>query len=170
MADPSASIETMEHRLMRSWIAGDFRALKALTSRKFRLVAGTSPCVMLDAKSWLEAAAERFRCTSYRFGDLYIHDLGLVVVFATQMEAETSIDGHPWSGKFWITDVWHKGKLRRSWRIAERLISRVESDAAVPAAFQSLQLWGRGRSVKPTASSDSTGERIADQDRVLSLR
>ncbi len=134
-------IETMEHRWMRAWVNGDQRELKALTSRKFRMVMGSKPCVILDSKSWLDAATTRYLCTSYRFGDIYARDLGGVAVFATQMDYKATMDGHDWSGQVWITDLWSKSKIRRKWRMIERVISRPEQNADVPAAIRSLQLW-----------------------------
>ncbi len=74
MADLHPIIETMERRWMRAWMSGDARALKALTSGNFRMVMGSKPSVILDAKSWVEAATTRYRCTSYRFGDIYVRD------------------------------------------------------------------------------------------------
>ena len=38
MADLLSVLEMMENRWMRAWVARDSRTLKALTSRKFRLV------------------------------------------------------------------------------------------------------------------------------------
>ena len=49
---------------------------KALTARNFRMVVGSKPSVLLDAKSWIEAATTRFSCTAYRYGDIYVRDLG----------------------------------------------------------------------------------------------
>ena len=72
MADLSPVIETMEHRWMRAWVSGDTAALKALTSRNFRMVMGSKPSAILDYKSWIEAAPKRFQCRSYRFGDIYV--------------------------------------------------------------------------------------------------
>lgn len=126
---------------MRAWIGRDSRTLKAMTSGKFRMVIGSKPCVILDGRSWLEAANGRFRCTSYRFHDLYVHDLGAIAVFATQMDVEASIDDHDWSGPVWITDVWRKSPVRRKWRIVERMISRLEGGKEIPAAMKALQLW-----------------------------
>ncbi|MFL6778678.1 MAG: hypothetical protein ACJ8E8_06520, partial [Sphingomicrobium sp.] len=71
MADISLLIETLENRWMRAWVGGDLRTLKSLTARNFRLVVGSKPSVLLDAKSWLEAANSSFVCHSYRFGDVY---------------------------------------------------------------------------------------------------
>ena len=143
MADISPIIETLENRWMRAWSSGDSRTLKALTSRKFRMVVGTKPSVLLDAKSWLDAANSSFLCHSFRFGDIYARDLGPVSVFATQLDLKSSIDGHDWSGRMWVTDIWRKGSIRRSWRMVERVISRPEDDKQLVAAIKALQLWQR---------------------------
>ena len=141
MADLPPIIETMEHRWMRAWVAGDTGALKALTSRNFRMVMGSKPCAILDYKSWIEAAPKRFECQSYRFGDIYVRDLGSLVIFATQLEMKASMDGHDWSGRYWVTDLWRKSRVRRKWSMVERVLSRPEDNKDVPAAIRSLQLW-----------------------------
>jgi hypothetical protein len=141
MADLAPAIETVEHRWMRAWVAGDVRTLKALTSRNFRLVMGSKPSAILDWNSWMEAAGSRFLCKSYRFGDIYVRDLGSIAIFATQLEMKATMDSHDWSGRFWVTDLWRKGKIRRQWRLVERVLSRPEDNADVPAAIRSLQLW-----------------------------
>ncbi|MDP9422886.1 MAG: nuclear transport factor 2 family protein [Pseudomonadota bacterium] len=143
MTDILPVIETLENRWMRAWVSGDARTLKQLTARNFRLVMGSKPCAILDAKSWLEAATTSFLCEAYRFGDVYARDLGPVTVFATQLELKASIDGHDWSGRMWVTDIWKKSGVRRSWRMVERVFSRPEEDKQVPAAIRSLQLWQR---------------------------
>lgn len=143
MADILTLIETLENRWMRAWIGGDAKTLKSLTSRNFRLVVGSKPSVLLDYKSWIDAAEERFPCRAYRFGEIYARNLGSVAIFATQLEIEASIDGHDWSGRMWVTDLWKKGGVRRSWRMVERVFSRPEEDKQVPAAVRSLQLWQR---------------------------
>ena len=143
MTDILPLIETLENRWMRAWIGADVRALKGLTSRNFRLVISSKPSVLLDAKSWLDAAASRFPCRSYRFGEIYARDVGGVVIFATQLELEASIDGHEWSGRMWVTDLWKKTGVRRSWRMVERVFSRPEEDQQIPAVIRSLQLWRR---------------------------
>src|SRR5262245_26612510 len=117
MADILPLIETLENRWMRAWIGGDVKTLKSLSSRNFRLVIGSKPSVLLDHKSWIDAAAGRFPCRAYRFGEIYARNIGSVAIFATQLELEASIDGHDWSGKVWVTDLWKKGGVRRSWRM-----------------------------------------------------
>ena len=58
MADLPPVIETLEHRWMRAWVGRDVKTLKALTSRRFRLVVGSKPSVMLDQKSFLDAVPD----------------------------------------------------------------------------------------------------------------
>ena len=141
MVDIHPVIETMEHRWMRAWVTRDIRGLKALTSRNFRMVIGSRPAVILDAKSWLDAAGKRYCCTSYRFGDVYAREIGGAAVFATQLELNATMDGEDWSGHFWITDIWRKGRVRRKWRMIERIVSQLDVREQVPAAVRSLQLW-----------------------------
>jgi hypothetical protein len=141
MADLLPFIETLEHRWMRAWVGRDQRALKSLTSRHFRMVIGSKPAAILDAKSWLEAATSRYLCRSYRFGDIYARGLGPVAVFASQLELEASMDGKDWSGQLWVTDIWRKSRIRRRWRLSERILSRPESNADAAGAIRSLQLW-----------------------------
>lgn len=141
MADLVSQIEALEHQFMRAWSGADMKVLKALTSRKFRLVIGSRPSVLLDAKSFLDAAGTRFRCSGYRFGDVYARDLDGTVVFATQLELKASVEREDWSGDWWMTDVWRKSGISRKWRLADRHLSRVETDLKFPAALKALQLW-----------------------------
>ena len=141
MADLLPILETLEHRWMRAWVARDVRALKGLTSRKFRMVFASKPCVILDGPSWLQAAAERYQCSSYRFGDIYAHDLGPAAVFATRIDLKATMDGKDWSGQVWVTDLWRKTGVRRNWRMLQRVVSRPDDNAQVPAAVRTLQLW-----------------------------
>jgi hypothetical protein len=143
MADLPPIIETMERSWMRAWVSGDARALKALTARNFRMVIGSKPSVILDHKSWVEAATTRYLCSSYQFGNIYVRDVGGMTIFASQLDVEASLDGHDWSGSYWVTDLWRKSKVRRNWRMVERVISRPEPNADAPAAIRSLQLWRR---------------------------
>ncbi|MCW3798754.1 nuclear transport factor 2 family protein [Sphingomonas sp. BN140010] len=141
MTSLAAQIETLEHSFMRAWMEGDGKALKRLTSRNFRLVIGARPSVLLDSRSWLDGATSRFRCSAYRFGTIYSRDLDGTAVFATQLELEARLDGQDWSGTWWVTDIWRKGRLRRSWRLADRHLSRIEPDSRFPVAIKALQLW-----------------------------
>ena len=126
---------------MRAWITGDEKTLKALTSRNFRMVIGSKPAMILDSKSWIAAAGSRYRCKSYRFGDIYAREVGGVAVFASQLEMDATIDREDWSGQMWVTDLWRKTRVRRRWKLVERILSRPDERAEVPAAVRSLQLW-----------------------------
>jgi hypothetical protein len=143
MANLHPLIETMERSYMRAWITSDAKALKALTARNFRMVIAAKPSVILDHKSWVDAAATRYLCSSYRFGDIYVRDLGAMTIFATRLEIEATMDGENWSGEYWITDLWRKSRLRRNWRMVERVVSRPDENPDAAAAIRSLQLWRR---------------------------
>ncbi|WP_118857799.1 nuclear transport factor 2 family protein [Sphingomonas mesophila] len=141
MANLMPIIETLEARWMRAWASGDMKTLKALTARNFRLVMGSRPAAILDSPSWLEAARDRFLCDSYRFGDIYVRDVGSVAVFATQLTLRATMDGADWSGDYWVTDIWRKGRVRRQWRMVERILSRPDPDRKFATGIKSLQLW-----------------------------
>jgi hypothetical protein len=141
MADLTPVIETMEHRFMRAWINQDLKAMKAVTGRDFVLLVGSKPPAMLDYRSWMEAADKRWSCSSYRFGTIYVRDHGSMALFAAEAEVKARMDGRDWSGTVWITDLWRKSKVRRRWRIVERVISAPDEKPDVAAAIKSLQLW-----------------------------
>ena len=141
MSDLTAVIETMEHRWMRAWVQRDIKALKAITAKDFILLTASKPPAILDRPSWLEAAAKRWDCDSYRFGDIYVRDLGSTAVFAAPLELTAMLDGRDWAGPVFVTDLWRKGRVRRRWKLAQRVISKVDCDPAVPKAIRALQLW-----------------------------
>lgn len=141
MADLTPEIETMENRYMRAWAQRDLPALKSLTGGNFQLLIGSKPAVMLDRPSWIEAATKRLLCSGYRFGDIYVRSLGGLAIFASQVEMQATLDGKDWSGQFWVTDLWRKGRIRRRWRMVERVLSRIDEDAQVPKAIRPMQLW-----------------------------
>jgi ketosteroid isomerase-like protein len=141
MSDLTPVIETMENRWMRAWVQRDVKAMKALTARDFILLTASKPPAILDRPSWLEAAAKRYLCSSYRFGDIYVRDLGGVALFAAKLELKAEMDGHDWSGLLWVTDVWRKGRVRRGWKLVQRVVSQTDDDPNLRAAIKSLQLW-----------------------------
>ena len=141
MADLTPVIETMEHRWMRAWVGRDMKVLKALTAKDFILLTGSKPPAILDRPSWLEAAAKRWDCSSYRFGDIYVRDVGGVALFSAPVELKATLDGRDWSGHFWVCDLWRKGRVRRSWKLAQRIVTRADDNAELPKAIRALQLW-----------------------------
>lgn len=141
MADLTPIIETMENRFMRAWVQRDAKALKAHTGRSFILLTGSKPAAILDKRSWVDAATTRWTCTGYRFAEIYVREVGGLALFATQAELKTRMDGQDWSGTYWLTDLWKKGRIRRRWTMVHRTLSRVDDNAHVAAAIRSLQLW-----------------------------
>ena len=141
MADLTPVIETMEHRWMRAWVGRDIKALKAITAKDFILLTGSKPPAILDRPSWLEAAAKRWDCSSYRFGDIYVREVGGLAVFAAPLELKATMDGRDCSGNVWVTDLWRKGRVRRGWKLAQRIVAKADDNAELPKAIRALQLW-----------------------------
>lgn len=141
MADLTATIETMEHSWMRAWVNRDAKALRALTAKDFILLAGSKPPTILDRPSWIEAVAERWDCSSYRFGDIYVRSVGTSAVFAAPLELKATMNGRDWSGPVFVTDLWRKGRVRRSWKLVQRVISRPDDRPELAKSIRSLQLW-----------------------------
>ena len=141
MVDLTPVIETMEHRWMRAWVNGDIRALKGATASDFVLLTASKPPAILDRLSWLEATAKRWHCSSYRFGDILVRGGGKTALFSAAVEIKASMDGRDWSGSFWITDLWRRGRVRRGWKLVQRTISRPDDNPDLPKAIRSLQLW-----------------------------
>lgn len=137
----AARIETLEHQWMRSWMQRDRNAMKALASRDFIFLLGSTKPAILDRASWLEAATTRFRCVSYRFGEIYVRRHGSTAIFAAPLTLEASLGGEDWSGEAWVTDLWDRSAVRRKWRLIERTISRPDGDKSAPPAIRSMQLW-----------------------------
>jgi ketosteroid isomerase-like protein len=141
MPDLSHVIETMENRWMRAWVNRDIKTLKSLTARDFIFLAGSSPPAILDRPSWLDAVAKRYRCTSYRFETIYVRNWGSTALFASPLELSATMDGEDWSKKVWVIDLWRKGRVRRGWKLVQRVMSRIDEDPQLRAAIKSLQLW-----------------------------
>ena len=141
MTDLAPVIETMEHRWMRAWANGDRRELKALTARDFILLTASDPPAILDRLSWLEAADKSYRCSAYRFGPVSVLGFGSVALFAAPLELHATMDRDNWSGSFFVTDIWRKGRLRRGWKLVHRVLSRPDEDPQLPKTIRALQLW-----------------------------
>src|SRR6476469_1505570 len=102
----AARIETLEHQWMRSWMQRDRNAMKALAARDFIFLLGSARPAILDRASWLEAGTTRFRCTAYRFGEIYVRRHGSTAVFAAPLTIEARMGSDEWSGEAWLTDLW----------------------------------------------------------------
>lgn len=141
MANGDGRIEALEHQLMRAWVTGDRKALRSSLARRFRLVVGAPSPVLLDRKSLLDAAADRWRVTAFRFGTIYARQVDGVGIFAAELELEGSIDGQDVSGRWWVTDIWRKSALARRWQLLDRQLARLETGHTFPQAVRALQLW-----------------------------
>ena len=142
MADLTPLVETLENRWMRAWVGRDAKTLRALTAKDFILLTASKPPAILDRPSWLEAAAKRHLASSYRFGDIYVREVGGLAAFSAVLELKATLDGKDASGGFWVTDLWRKGRLRRSsWKLVQRIVSKTDADPGVAKAIRSLQLW-----------------------------
>jgi hypothetical protein len=112
-----------------------------MTTRDFILLTASKPPMILDRRSWLEAAGERWDCESYRFGDIYVRSLGSTAIFAAPLELKATMDGRDWSGIIWLTDLWRRTMTRKGWKMTQRILSRIDDDREMPKAIKSLQLW-----------------------------
>ena len=141
MDEFASKIEALEHQWMRAWMQRDRSAMKATTSRDFILLLGSTNPAILDRVSWLDAATTRFRCSSYRFGNVYVRRHGAIAVFAAPVTLEAKLDDLDFSGEAWITDLWRRSPIKRKWRLVERVLARPDAVEQLPAAIRSLQLW-----------------------------
>lgn len=137
----ASKIEALEHHWMRAWMQRDRAAMKAVTARDFIFMLGSTKAAILDRASWLDAATTRFRCTAYRFGNVYVRRHGPVAIFSAPMTLEASLDDIDFSGEVWTTDLWQRSSIKRKWRLVERTIARPDLNETLPAAVRSLQLW-----------------------------
>jgi hypothetical protein len=126
---------------MRAWVNRDLKTLKALTAGNFILLTGSKPPAILDRRSWLEAAGDRYDCSSYRFADIYVREFGAFALFNARLELKATLDGKDRSGTFWLSDVWRKGRVRRSWKLVQRTLSAPDDTPDLAKAIRALQLW-----------------------------
>lgn len=142
MSENSGRIEAFEHQLLRAWASGDRKRLKAMLSRRFRLVVGAASPVLLDRKSLIDAAGERWTISSSRIGSaVYSREVDGVGIFATEVELQGRIDGTDVSGRWWMSDLWRKSTITRRWQLLDRQLARPDSDTSFSAAVRTLQLW-----------------------------
>ena len=64
-----------------------------------------------------------------------------VAMFAASLELKATLDGRDLSGNVFVTDLWRKGKVRRGWKLSQRVVSRIDEERELPKAIKSLQLW-----------------------------
>ena len=126
---------------MRGWIARERNELKALASRDLVVMFGTEKPVILDRASWLDATESRMRCSSYRFGPVYVRRHGKAAVFTAPVELDLTIDREPMLGKAFVTSLWQRTAVRRRWVSVERVFAGIADSAELHGAVRSMQLW-----------------------------
>ena len=141
MADLTPVIETMENRWMRAWVQRDVKTLKSMTSKDFILLTASRPAMILDRPSWLEAVAKRYDCLSFAFGDIYVREWGSTALFTAPLELKATIDDEKWSGPLLVTDLWRRGRVRRGWKLVQRVVSKTDDDPRLAKTIRALQLW-----------------------------
>ncbi len=141
MNDFASMIEALEHRWMRAWIHRDDADMKKLASRDLIVLFGAEPSSILDRPSWLDAATRRLRCSSYRFGPVYVRRHGRAAIFAASLECEVHFEGEPLMSRAFFTNVWLRSRISRRWHAVERVITAPRTEAGLPGAIKSLQHW-----------------------------
>jgi len=141
MSTIAALIEAREHMLMRAWTRGEPRELRSMLARDFMMIIAVGRPQLLDRPSFIEACEDRFSCTGYRFREVFVHKHGKSVWFTARVDLEMRVGGHEWSGEFWLTDLWQKAGIKRSWKLVERSISGIDRTAEISHAIRKLQLW-----------------------------
>ncbi|XUU60081.1 nuclear transport factor 2 family protein [Erythrobacter sp. HA6-11] len=137
----AADIESLEHLFARAWMKRDRNAMKAIASSEFVFLLGGKDSAVLDRPSWLDATASRLRCDHYQFHDIYVRQHKRCAIFAARMSFEGRIGRSEWKGELWLTDLWKRGRVRRKWKLTERIVTRAESDVQLGAEVTALQLW-----------------------------
>jgi hypothetical protein len=57
------------------------------------------------------------------------------------LELKATMDGRDWSSSVFVTDLWRKGRVRRAWKMVQRIVSKADDRPDVSKTIRSLQLW-----------------------------
>ena len=141
MADITVELKVREDLLMQAWMRGDKASVKQYVERDFTMIVGAEKPQLLDRPSFLDACTSTFRLQGFRFGEAYASRHKRLAWFTGAVELEMRLAGKPWTGTFWLTDLWRKSTFGRNWKIAERSLSQAEPEEWVSHAIHRLQLW-----------------------------
>ncbi|WFL76883.1 nuclear transport factor 2 family protein [Altererythrobacter arenosus] len=141
MSNIAAEIETLEHRFMRAWMRREAGEIRKLAARDFMLIVASEPAQLLDRPSFVEAMAGPLSCTGFRFHEVCVRKHGRAAWFTARAELELRIDRRDWTGNFWVSDLWLKGRVKRGWKMVERSLARTDGDEQLPGSLRQLQLW-----------------------------
>ena len=126
---------------MRAWMRRDLGEIRSIAARDFMMIVAADPAQLLDRPSFTEAISGPYTCTGFRFHEVCVRKHGRFAWFSAAADLEMRVGGRDFSGKFWISDLWRKGRVKRGWRLIERSLSRTDGDEQVSGAIRQLQLW-----------------------------
>ena len=87
----------------------------------------------LPGEDWLDSVmAKDYTLKSFVVRQMSAIDLGNAVVVKYNRLQEASLKGQADSGEFFVVDVWKKSG--DSWKLANRYVSKVNSQASIPKA------------------------------------
>ncbi|MEE4539636.1 MAG: hypothetical protein V2J51_14235 [Erythrobacter sp.] len=141
MSDICAEMEVLENRLMRGWMGRNVREIKALVATDCLFMFGTRPPTLLDRPSFVAAIDRGFVCEAFRFGAVTARQHRHAAWFTGDIELEMRLSRREWRGRFLLTDLWTKSRLKRRWKLAERSLAPLDGDEDLSAAIHALQLW-----------------------------
>ena len=127
---------------MQAWVEQDHATLDAMLAPDFALIVSAIPTHPVDRTSWL-ATCPRYLCSSFRYCDVQVRDLGPVAVMSAIAEQTAVLDGIDRSGAFFLTDVWRRSDDALSangrWQVCARYSSHPEPAGASSAALRSSE-------------------------------
>ena len=126
---------------MRAWMRREVSDIRKLAARDLMIIVATKPPQLLDRPSLAEAVAGPFTCSGFRFHEVCVRRHGKVAWFTAKADLELRIGGRDLLDRFWICDLWKRGTVRRSWKLVERSLSRMDDDEQLSASIRQLQLW-----------------------------
>lgn len=135
MTDLAATIEQRSTRWMQAWVEQDFATLEAILAPDFALIVSAIPTHPVNRATWL-ATCPRYICSSFRYRDVQVRDLGPVAVMSAIGEQAAVLDGVDRSGAFFLTDVWRRSD-DGDWRVWARYSSHPEPAGASSAGLLS---------------------------------
>ena len=126
-----AAVRAASDRWMRAWVDQDLAALDSFLAPDFTLVIGNAAALCVPRADWL-AMVPRYLCTRFAYHDVQCRALDELVLMSAIAEQQASVDGVDRSGRFFVTDAWHRAG--DGWQVAARYSTRAD-----PAAESSLK-------------------------------
>lgn len=141
MAQLAPEIEALALGMLRAWVARDAKAMKKLTARDFMMMVGTLPPQLLDRPSFLAAMERGFGCKKFAVHEVFVRKHGKSAWFVAGAELDLRLGAQAWTAPFLVTGLWRRGRVIRSWNLAEMSLARLDESTGFAAAVSKLQLW-----------------------------